>query len=262
MAIAEANDERTRRGGKEPTGLTLVAITGVAALVSINIGILAFLGYRILSGTSEEGSIGSEVKLPVLLILGAMTLILGLVVAAMTYRLLSPKAAKDQQSRALGLPEGSVSAVIALMLVLIFSITSVYLYQNVAESEQGITSTGLTIDQVKQIDAASVISISAVPGTTPTTYDVRTKIDSTASNDFAKTSLNIIGTLLVAVVGFYFGARTSQTSTQKGAAIRKSIPKDARNGRPRRRKARRAPKPGPSSLPQAAPTVETRAPVE
>lgn len=76
----------------------------------------------------------------------------------------------DDQKQALGLPEGSIRAVIALALVVLFAILSVYLFEQV-NARQG--------DAVNQ-----------------------------DGKDIAKQLITIIGTLMTAVAGFYFGAQS------------------------------------------------------
>lgn len=208
---------------------------GICAAITYTMKQLTDLGFRVAEGEADH--VPSEIKLTALLIIGAMTLILALVLAALAYRVVNKKAGDDEQSHALGLPEGSVSAVLALMLVLIFSITTVYLYQNLSDRErQGVVATGLSQQQVQGVAPDRIVSSAKeLDGT----YTVVTRGENTASNDFAKSAMTTLGTLLVAVVGFYFGARTSQSSTQKAVTavgkVRQEVsqrPSALRNGKP------------------------------
>lgn len=188
--------------------------SGIAAAVTVTMGVLTWIGYMVSQG--KDNAISNEIKLTALLLIGVMTLLLGLVLAAIAYRAFSIKAAEDEQSHALGLPEGSISAVLALMLVLIFSITTVFLYQNVSNAERnGLLSVGLSQEQVQGFPPERIISTSKQADGT---YTVIARNESTASTDFAKTTMATLGTLLVAVVGFYFGSRTSQSSAGKAIA--------------------------------------------
>ena len=79
----------------------------------------------------------------------------------------------DDSKQPLGLPEGSIRAVIALALVVLFAILSIYLFDKISDSQAQISS---------------------------------------EAKDLAKQLLTIIGTLMTAVAGFYFGAQSAATS--------------------------------------------------
>jgi len=95
------------------------------------------------------------------------------------------------------------------MLILIFSITSLYLYANIAFFEERIyPSSKMSAADVAKIPAQDLVSINpnAEDGTK---FDVLRRISHPGSDDFARQILSIVGTLLVAVVAFYFGAKFS-----------------------------------------------------
>jgi hypothetical protein len=133
---------------------------------------------------------------------------------------------KDQ---AMGLPEGSIRAVIALSLIVLFAILSVYLYQGVSRGGLIQTIENLSDTEraqfIRDNTTARDISIEAIPvkdkGGTPLTnadgtpkffYNVKYRIATVASEDFAKQLLILLGTLMTAITSFYLGAGTAISS--------------------------------------------------
>jgi len=108
----------------------------------------------------------------------------------------------------LGLPDGTISAVIALLLIIIFSITSVYLYGSLSVAEtQGTLQVNVSAEELGRIPQDQLLSISKDQGRD--TFTVTRTVPLTASLDLAKQVLSVVGTLLVAIVGFYFGQRSN-----------------------------------------------------
>ena len=114
---------------------------------------------------------------------------------------------------ALALPEGSVRAVIALLLILLFFIASIFLvFETRTYTET--TLSGVTADELVVIrEKDRVIGQSVDPGSDPPTYTVRIRYDTGFNSDLAKQLLTTIGTLVVAVAAFYFGANSVAAAT-------------------------------------------------
>jgi hypothetical protein len=169
--------------------------------------ILALLGLAILA-LDKVNALRAETILPILLIVGVVALLGVLSTMATSFALAGLKSANSP----LGLPDGTVSAVIALMLILIFSITSLYLYANIAFFEEDLhRSSKISAAEVARIPPQDIVSIN--PNVEDSTkFDVLRRISHPGSDDFARQILSIVGTLLVAVVAFYFGARFSGTA--------------------------------------------------
>lgn len=137
----------------------------------------------------------------VLLLLGTL-LIFGMAVNA---------AGLSDKTQALGLPEGSVRAILALALVGLFAIMASSVLQG-TESHQ---RKDLTLAEVNEMKARfpDALSFDVKPQPQPgtpggpytLTFDTPKKID-----EFAKQVLTVIGTLMTAVVAFYFGSAASR----------------------------------------------------
>lgn len=100
--------------------------------------------------------------------------------------------------QALGLPEGSVRAIIALCLIILFVIMSIYLFN----------STGA--QPPRRIENASWYNGTAF---VPVPYNGTAYIPrepSDAQIDIAKSLITTVGTLVVALAGFYFGTRAKE----------------------------------------------------
>ena len=119
---------------------------------------------------------------------------------------------------ALGMPEGSIRAVIALSLLLIFVIASLYLYSSL---EPTYWAQGLEKEQfeafIKENPERILDFTSYVRGST-TFYDVRLKTERNQSSvQYANQMLTLVGTLVGAVSGFYFGTRAVAAARGMGA---------------------------------------------
>lgn len=157
---------------------------------------------------------GPELTLPLIVIIGVVTLLLTLALVAVTFSLLG----MSDKGQALALPEGSVRAVIALMLLLVFAIAAIFLYSNVASSGR--------IQKIEKVDAAqlavlekqvTVILRQPPAGDGPYTVYFRDP-GNAASDDIAKQLIVLLGTLVTAVASFYFGS--SSVSSARDAADR------------------------------------------
>jgi len=129
----------------------------------------------------------AELFIGMLIILGVGVLLVLLTIMTVIFASLN----LTDSTQALGLPEGSIRALIALILLLVFIIVGIYLYSTVGVIS---TSTTLTIE-----GEPSVLTTTA-----PTPEGER----------LALQLLTTIGTLVVAVAGFYFG--TSAVSAARG----------------------------------------------
>jgi hypothetical protein len=173
-------------------GLILfVALPAIAVVVSAEI-------------LSEE-DFRPEVMLPATLLIGLISLIgvLTLLVAVFSRLELTSR------EGALGLPDGTIQAIIALALILIFAIVGVYLH---AVAGDGTTLEGLTEAQVDALPVGDLISRSEVdPGS------FTAVVRNSAREDLATQLLTTISTLVVAVAGFYFGAKSVREGARAGA---------------------------------------------
>lgn len=120
-------------------------------------------------------------------------------------------------TQALGLPQGSVRSMIALILLLVFIIVGIYVFRTVAGLPSA-TLRGLTATEVAQLGETVFWARENESGT----YDVTLRgVVTDDGSRLAQQLMTTIGTLVVAVAGFYFG--TSAISTAH-SVVAPSIP--------------------------------------
>jgi len=157
---------------------------------------------------------------------GLPTLALGgvlvLLAALLIFTTLMNVVGLSDKTQALGLPEGSVRAIIARALVGLFAILASDFLSPVEHRER----TGITdVEQFKK-DNPTATDITSIPepkptgaaaATAPQTYTVDYSI-TRAVDDFSKQMMTLIGTLMTAVISFYFGATPKSPSEVSRAA--------------------------------------------
>jgi hypothetical protein len=156
-----------------------------------------------------------EVQLPLLLIQGLIALVIALTLLVAAFYLFD----LTDKKKPFGVPEGTLQVVIALTLILIFAISSLYLRGSFNPTE--VTLRSLTAAQVDAIPATQIVGkTKAADGR----FDVvrAVPVDQDAK-DFSNQLLTILGTLVGAVAGFYFGAKSVETGlTAGGTNVRPS----------------------------------------
>lgn len=138
-------------------------------IIVIVAAVLGVVGlYAIGWGDTRIDLTNTVIALPILAIFGIVSLIAAIAILILVIGALG----LGNKDYALGLPQGTVRAIIALSLVVIFVISMVYLYGDLAK---------------------------------PLAADVKVPQHAV---DFANRVFDTVSTLLIAVVGFYFGSRT------------------------------------------------------
>jgi hypothetical protein len=209
---ASAATPATSRRRSVPT----ISEFGVMAFVILAGAVIAFAALYFLPPQFNEGP-GNIV---ILLVAGLVALTLLLYLGTIIHR----SAGVGTSKAPLGMPDGSIRALIALSLILMFAIIGVtVLYAGMGTQEEAV-SKGITTAQINDLENVQIVSISIVdpnasPGTE--TYDVTVRPEiSQAGHDFGLQLLTTVSTLVVAVAGFYFGAKAvSQGSKAALAAI-------------------------------------------
>lgn len=142
-----------------------------------------------------------EIVLTFLLIGGIVILLTSLGILAAVFSAMG----LTNRDTAMGLPDGSIRAVIALGLILIFAIISVFLFYNLKSPS---TSDYMTLTTA-QYEALSADQIYSSMQLGDDLYRVKTLTEQNkVREDIAKNLLATISTLVVAVAGFYFGAKS------------------------------------------------------
>ena len=152
----------------------------------------------------------NEEVLTVLLTTMLLLLLVSFALVAMAFKR-AGLAAPDQ---ALGLPQGSVRALIAFVLLLIFAMLSIFLFERVDSVTQTIE--GVTPTQFEDLDLTTVVEaeVRRDEGGAIVEYRVTLQQEQNAAQvDLAKQITTALITLVAALAAFYFGARTTATTT-------------------------------------------------
>lgn len=232
-------------------GVTLNSGLGVALGIVVFIGLvfaIGFLLYRI--RWADPNTSASDVRMILLVLIAlALTVLIGFLIvfvvfsetqtqpetqmglivvasiaALMTLLFCMAAGFKSMDmadtKQALGLPEGSVRAMIALILILVFILFGIYLFRIVGGGTETLVKrvdekpTADLLDSFKEKDVIKVFAKETKIGT-DSKYDIWViRSISDDAKRLAQQLLTTVGTLVVAVSGFYFGS----TSTAGAAA--------------------------------------------
>lgn len=211
--MSRGGDDQGAKKERSPGG----AIALLSCLAVFGAGAVFLVVYAV-ENLQENGGFLPEVILPLIVIVGVIALLATLAIAAATFGLFGIADAKQ----ALGLPAGSVQAVIALSLILIFAVVALYATSSSGQKNE-VESAGLTKAEFDAIPREDLVSVERkVKGkgrTTKVTYDVLSAVEDTSSQELNIQLLTTVSTLVVAVAGFYFGAKSVQEggkSAQEG----------------------------------------------
>ncbi|MGA3174178.1 MAG: IPT/TIG domain-containing protein [Syntrophorhabdales bacterium] len=163
---------------------------------------------------------GSEFKLPLLAIGGVVLLLLVLAIVSMLFGV----SGLSDKTQALALPEGSIRAVIALSLVVLFAILSVFLFDSLSvrpvRTVSALTETEKN-EFLKNNRTATDIFVKEEGAGKAKKFTVSYKDNaSQPADDLAKQLLTMIGTLLTAMVSFYFGTRAVASTSQAAGSLK------------------------------------------
>ncbi len=131
-------------------------------------------------------------------------------------------------SQALGLPEGSIRAMIALILIMVFIILGVYLFRSVAEGEWDGPMHLNSLDDVRALAPAKEVRWVQSDSSPQGGYQVWFRTPANAEGArLGQQLVTTVGTLVVAVAGFYFGSSafrsgvnsTTDNANQRGPII-------------------------------------------
>jgi hypothetical protein len=190
--------------------------TSVDFFIWVAAAVLVGLGSLLLSSRFPETP---EIQTALVIVIAIAALLMLLFVVASGFSRLQLSDAKQP----LGLPEGSIRALIALFLILIFIIFGIYLFRVVGEgSLSGPTEAG-PIEMTGPETLARADDIARVVRLDNGNYDVwlarsaRLRPISEEGMRLSQQLITTVGTLVVAVAGFYFG---STAVSSAAAAVR------------------------------------------
>jgi hypothetical protein len=172
------------------------------------VGILAGAGY-LMYAVSIANGVDTEIRTSILVVGSIAVLMIVLFIIAFGFRFIELADAKQ----ALGLPEGSIRAMIALILIMIFIIFGVYLFRMVGTGNPTFIA---PMDSPGKPDLYPGKIVSSIYDETTKKYNVW--VISPITDDglrLAQQLLTTVGTLVVAVSGFYFGSSSSASASAK-----------------------------------------------
>lgn len=193
-------------------------LSGVSALLALGSSALAVVRF------GDQAFVANSLNLATLLMGGLLTFLFGLAAVVAAFRALG----LVNREHPLGLPDGSIQAFIALFLILLFFIMSVFIYLNVSNTSADRTLTGLTEEQRTTLEEdPNVQVIAAIPrveispeadgASSAPLFDVVIALPAARSDvadEIARQLITTIGTLIVAIAAFYFGAKTVQETKE------------------------------------------------
>jgi hypothetical protein len=176
-------------------------------LVAAGLGIALFVVFCMLlwqffGSQVQDPSFGTESRMILSIIIGSATLLTTFALVAVIFSAIN----LQNRRQALGLPEGSVRAIIAFSLIIIFVIMSVYLFNMVGPRTQEVTDAKIwnkTLGEFQEIEGTALIPLEP-------TEDQKS---------IANSLITTVGTLVVALAGFYFGTRAVEVA--KGVEVAK-----------------------------------------
>jgi hypothetical protein len=235
MSDAGNMPDNTAPASPQPWWQRLGFWVGVFAFGGVLAGLIVALWNAVLDRGRDEEIITVLLATMLLLLLVAFALV------AVGFK----RAGLAVPDQALGLPQGSVRALIAFVLLLIFSMLAIFLFagvDNVSEEIEGVSPA-----QFEDLDLADVAGARAVRDDDGTIveYTVTLQRPNAAQVDLAKQLTTAMVTLITAIAAFYFGARTSTTSTD--VLAHRVFGLDADNGFAESPESAESAKPPPSS---------------
>ena len=151
--------------------------------------------------------------MPIIAAVGTIGLICTMVVVVLLYNYMG----LASKSEALGLPDGSVRALLALSLLFLFAILTVFLFNalwqgNLEHRMEGLPAEYSAQTFAQQNPTAQHVLVFPSNDRKSTIVYWESPRDQSGV-DFAKTILTLLGTLITAVVSFYFGANSVASAT-------------------------------------------------
>ncbi len=180
-----------------------VTMTGVIAVIAF---LVAFTSLAILlKFVMEDFSVGTH-SLSVLALGGVIALLGALLIFTTLINLVG----LSNRDQALGLPEGSVRALLALALLGLFAIlvSSVLNLKPELRKYDHLRQDDIAALRQYNPDARDIVQTQEGDSQPPTFHVEFYSAQRQGQDDFAKQMLTLVGTLMTAVISFYFGATT------------------------------------------------------
>jgi hypothetical protein len=189
---------------------------GLGLFVAVASLIVVGAGYLIFSVT--KGTADAEIQMGLVVVAAIATMMTLLFVLAAGFSAMNLADGKQP----LGLPEGSIRAMISLVLIMVFIIFGIYLFRIVGTGSSTFAGVYPTLPDPKSFGEKKTMNFQK---NSDGTYDVW--LIGEISDDgkrLAQQLVTTVGTLVVAVAGFYFGSTTMSSATAAAAASSGSSP--------------------------------------
>lgn len=160
---------------------------GAGLLAAVLLGSIIITTWLIFSPQTGIGFYSTEIIMVLAIILGSAALLTVLTVVAVIFSALK----LQDKKQALGLPEGSVRAIIAICLIILFVMMSIYLFRSIGTTVRPITGAYWNGSAFVPVNGTAYIPIE------PSEDQI----------SIANNIVTTVGTLVVALAGFYFGTR-------------------------------------------------------
>lgn len=177
------------KNGLKSIGATMKSskLIGAGLLAVILLAVITFIAATIFGPQLEYGPYSTEISMVLAIIIGSAGLLTVLAVVAVIFTALK---LQDKQ-QALGLPEGSVRAIIAICLIILFVMMSIFLFRSIGTTVRPIRGAYWNGSAFIPVNGTAYITIE------PSEDQI----------SIANHLVTTVGTLVVALAGFYFGTR-------------------------------------------------------
>jgi flagellar biogenesis protein FliO len=215
------------------TGQSAAGRGSVTIFVLFSFGLVLAAGWLISSITKDTAP-GPEIQMG-LVVVGAITSLMT-ILFILAAGFSSIQLADSKQP--LGLPEGSIRAMIALVLIMVFIIFGIYLFRMVGSGSQSFIGKMDTVPDPK-VYADRIVVWEKDPKDQKYMVWVLSPMSQDAKS-LAQQLITTVGTLVVAVAGFYFGStavssavaavRNPADAAPSAPTITNVSPRDGANG--------------------------------
>jgi len=179
----------------------------ITKLITVSLGALFLVfGPPLLftNGLLKSDQVAAIVLLGILSMLGVL----------LSFAMLMKLVGISDPTQALGMPEGSVRAMLALALIGLFAVLAAVVF----EAPSLTLQSGLTVEQVeyfRKSNSSLDTRVIVVPERGEATFRIELPGTPRMVDEFTKTTMASIATLMTAIVAFYFGGRSVEIAQNR-----------------------------------------------
>lgn len=188
----------------------------VSIVVGVGLVIVAYIGFF------RFPHILPAAPIAINLLAGLVLLTVSLAGLIIIFRALS----LDDANAALGMPPGSVRALLALTLIVVFVVVASWELRGLYDPNSALKETAQIpngkVEEFKLHNAGARMTVMPGPGDGQSTVTLYVPRDAEIQ-DLAKQVMTIVATVLVTVVGFYFGSNSAADAARTANATIRSV---------------------------------------